>query len=65
MLEISGTVTQYHPHEGEGATDLGDKTAIKPGRVLTGAPFNEPIRAKTVRPNGVNSLMAGLFGTDN
>lgn len=35
---------------------------IGEGKVLTGSLFNEPIRVVTVRPNGPDSVAAGLAG---
>ncbi len=37
-------------------------TAIREGQVLTGPMFNEPMRVETVRPNGPDSVEAGLVG---
>ena len=37
-------------------------TAIREGQVLTGPLFNEPMRVETVRPNGPDSVEAGLVG---
>ena len=37
-------------------------TAIREGQVLTGPLFNEPMRVETVRPNGHDSVEAGLVG---
>ena len=37
-------------------------TAISEGQVLTGPLFNEPMRVETVRPNGPDSVEAGLVG---
>ena len=37
-------------------------TAIREGQVLTGPLFNEPMRVETVRPNGPDSVDAGLVG---
>ena len=37
-------------------------TAIREGQVLTGPLFNEPMRVETVRPNGPESVEAGLVG---
>ena len=36
--------------------------AIREGQVLTGPLFNEPMRVETVRPNGPDSVEAGLVG---
>ncbi|HTS18046.1 MAG TPA: helicase-related protein [Verrucomicrobiae bacterium] len=44
---------------------MADKTAIKPGQILTGALFNEPMRVETVRPNGNNSWVVGMVGTQS
>ena len=37
-------------------------TTIREGQVLTGPLFNEPMRVETVRPNGPDSVEAGLVG---
>ena len=37
-------------------------TEISEGQVLTGPLFNEPMRVETVRPNGPDSVEAGLVG---
>ena len=37
-------------------------TVIREGQVLTGPLFNEPMRVETVRPNGPDSVEAGLVG---
>ncbi len=39
--------------------------AIKPGQILAGALFNEPMRVETVRANGANRWVAGLVGTQS
>jgi superfamily II DNA or RNA helicase len=36
---------------------------LKPGQILTGALFNEPMRVETVRPNGPDTWSVGLVGT--
>ena len=36
---------------------------LKPGQILTGALFNEPMRVETVRPNGPDTWIVGLVGT--
>lgn len=36
---------------------------IKPGQILTGSLFNEPMRVETVRPNGPDTWSVGLVGT--
>ena len=38
------------------------EAAIREGQVLTGPLFNEPMRVVTVRPNGPDSVEAGLVG---
>ena len=35
---------------------------IRPGQVLTGPQFSEPMRVETVRPNGPDAWVAGLVG---
>lgn len=39
------------------------KNIIKPGQILTGSLFNEPMRVETVRPNGPDTWSVGLVGT--
>ena len=41
---------------------LSAETAIREGQVLTGPLFSEPMRVETVRPNGSDSVEAGLVG---
>ena len=41
---------------------MTNDTAICEGQVLTGPLFNEPMRVETVRPNGPDSVEAGLVG---
>ena len=36
--------------------------ASREGQVLTGPSFNEPMRVENVRPNGPDSVEAGLIG---
>ncbi len=36
---------------------------LKPGQILTGAFFNEPMKVETVRPNGPDTWIVGLVGT--
>jgi superfamily II DNA or RNA helicase len=36
---------------------------LKPGQILTGSLFNEPMRVETVRPNGPDTWSVGLVGT--
>ena len=36
---------------------------LKPGQILTGALFNEPMRVEKVRPNGPDTWSVGLVGT--
>src|SRR5690348_1006807 len=38
------------------------ESALKPGLVLTGPLFNEPMRVETVRPGGNGAWIAGLVG---
>src|SRR5262245_57843800 len=38
------------------------EVALKPGLVLTGPLFNEPMRVETVRPGGPATWVAGLVG---
>ena len=35
---------------------------IREGQVLSGPLFSEPVRVETVRPNGADSVEAGLVG---
>lgn len=37
-------------------------SSIKPGQVLAGPQFNEPMRVETVRANGPDSWVTGLVG---
>ena len=41
---------------------MSAETAIREGQVLTGPLFSEPMRVETVRPNGSDSVEAGLVG---
>ncbi len=41
---------------------MSTDTAIREGQILTGPLFNEPMRVETVRPNGPDSVEAGLVG---
>src|SRR4030043_139954 len=43
---------------------MGKKT-VKPGQVLTGPLFNEPMRVETVRQNGPDNWALGLVGTQS
>jgi superfamily II DNA or RNA helicase len=38
-------------------------TQIRPGQILTGAHFDEPVRVETVQPNGPSTWVVGLVGT--
>src|SRR5438309_7898667 len=38
---------------------------IRPGHILTGPLFNEPVRVETVMPNGPDSWVLGLVGTQS
>ncbi|MGH8542933.1 MAG: helicase-related protein [Gammaproteobacteria bacterium] len=38
--------------------------SLKPGQLLTGSLFSEPMRVETVRPHGNDSWMVGLVGTE-
>lgn len=38
---------------------------IRTGQILTGPLFNEPMRVETVRPNGPDTWVAGLVGTQS
>jgi hypothetical protein len=42
-----------------------NQPAIRPGQILTGALFNEPMRVETVRDGGPESWIAGLVGTQS
>lgn len=39
--------------------------AVQPGQILTGSLFNEPMRVETVAPNGPDSWVLGLVGTQS
>ncbi len=41
---------------------MDENQAIKPGQVLSGALFNEPMRVETVRANGLDTWTVGLVG---
>ena len=41
------------------------ETTIKPGQVLTGPLFNEPMRVETARQNGPDNWALGLVGTQS
>jgi hypothetical protein len=38
---------------------------IKPGQILTGALFNEPMRVETVHQNGPDTWVVGVVGTQS
>ncbi len=38
---------------------------LKPGQILQGSLFNEPMRVETVRANGPDTWIAGLVGTQS
>jgi hypothetical protein len=38
---------------------------IKPGQIISGALFNEPMKVETIRPNGPDTWMVGLVGTQS
>jgi len=38
---------------------------VKPGQILTGALFNEPMRVETIRENGPETWVLGLVGTQS
>src|SRR5688572_1323809 len=42
---------------------MADNT-LKPGQILTGSLFSEPMRVETVRPHGNDAWMVGLVGTE-
>jgi len=42
---------------------MNEEWAVKPGQVLSGALFNEPMRVETVQPNGPGTWTAELVGT--
>ncbi len=39
--------------------------ALKPGQIISGPLFNEPMRIETVRPNGPTAWVAGLVGVQS
>ena len=41
---------------------MNTDTGIREGQVLSGPLFNEPMRVESVRPNGPDSVKAGLVG---
>jgi hypothetical protein len=41
------------------------KAEIIPGQILSGPQFNEPMRVETVRPNGRDTWVVGLVGTQS
>jgi len=41
---------------------MSEATPIRDGQILTGHLFSEPMRVETVRPNGLDSWLAGLDG---
>lgn len=43
----------------------GIEGIIRPGQILTGALFNEPMRVETVRENGPSTWVVGLVGTQS
>jgi len=42
---------------------MSEKQPLREGQILTGSLFNEPMRVETVAPNGPDSWLAGLVGT--
>ena len=42
---------------------MADQPPIREGQILIGVLFNEPMRVETVRPNGPDTVIAGLVGT--
>ena len=42
---------------------MDQQAPIRDGQILTGSLFSEPMRVETVRPNGSDSWIAGLVGT--
>ncbi|MDA2925843.1 hypothetical protein MYX78_01190 [Acidobacteria bacterium AH-259-G07] len=44
---------------------MTEKHPIREGQIITGSLFNEPMRVETVRPNGPDSWVAGLVGTQS
>ncbi len=46
------------------SNEMNERT-IKPGQILTGSLFNEPMRVETVRQNGPDTWSLGLVGTQS
>ncbi|MEW6542162.1 MAG: helicase-related protein [Nitrospirota bacterium] len=44
---------------------MSEKQPLWEGQILTGSLFNEPMRVETVRPNGPDTWLAGLVGTQS
>jgi superfamily II DNA or RNA helicase len=44
---------------------MSEKQLLREGQILTGSLFNEPMRVETVRPNGPDTWVAGLVGTQS
>jgi len=44
---------------------ISNEPGIRPGQILTGALFNEPMRVETVREGGPDAWFAGLVGTQS
>ncbi len=42
---------------------MSEQTPIRPGQILVGILFNQPMRVETVHANGANSWSVGLVGT--
>ena len=55
-LEESATIARQE------LIQLSSDATISEGQVLTGPLFSEPVRVETVRPNGADSVEAGLVG---
>jgi superfamily II DNA or RNA helicase len=44
---------------------MSEKQLLREGQILTGSLFSEPMRVETVRPNGPDTWVAGLVGTQS
>ncbi|MBI5634971.1 MAG: DUF3883 domain-containing protein [Nitrospirae bacterium] len=44
---------------------MNEDQPLREGQILIGALFNEPMRVETIRPNGSDSWIAGLVGTQS
>ena len=50
--------------QGKGGRKLATETEILQDQIITGPLFNEPMRVVIVRPNGPDSVEAGLEGME-